>query len=63
MSYRNYGKCDICGEEYLLIDMKKTFTGRSTKYICFKCRRNGNEQVGIRMQRHHEAKEKREQNK
>ena len=37
-------KCCVCGKELPLVDMEPVFTGR-TKYICFKCLKQGNKEI------------------
>ena len=38
------GKCMICGEEFMLHDLREVFTGRK-RYLCPKCYVNGQREV------------------
>lgn len=38
-------KCDFCGEEFIRYDLEPVVGYRRTRYICYKCRRLGDEEL------------------
>lgn len=38
-------KRDFCGEEYIRYDLEPVIGYRRTRYICYKCRRQGDEEL------------------
>lgn len=48
--------CTVCGEEKPIFDMDPVFTGRA-KYICFKCKRRGSQQIDGRKEEFFETAE------
>ena len=48
--------CAVCGEEKPIFDMESLFTGRA-KYICFKCKTRGSQQVDGRKEAFFETAE------